>query len=86
MLFNYHTAFAYTGLAELPRSKRVADVRGGGLRRIPTNIWLAEVLSLSDNPEACLGDLAQEATKSMNQLSPIADIGQANSLRHLPPR
>lgn len=66
VLLNGHVTFAYTGLSELPRSPRVAEIRGDGPKILPTNMWLAEVLSLGDCLENCLDMVAIEAKSALN--------------------
>ena len=68
VLFNYHTVFSYTGLAELPRSARVVAARGAGPRLQPTNTWLAEVLALGDDLGGALSSLLTEATSSVSRV------------------
>lgn len=68
VLFNYHTVFAYTGLAELPRSRRVEAARGPARPSQPTNIWLAEVLTLGHDLGSALGGLVDEAAEAIKRV------------------
>ena len=67
VLLGFHSAFSYTGLANLPRSKAVASVRGSGPQKLSTNVWLAEVLSLGNTLQECLTYVVDEASESMNR-------------------
>ena len=49
VLFNNFMVFAYTGLAELPRSLRVRDARGGDSGRQPTTYGLAKCFALASD-------------------------------------
>ena len=65
VLWNNHMAFGYTGLAELMRPPIVATTRGEGLGRRPTNMWLAELLSLASSPDEAAALLSREASKAV---------------------
>lgn len=68
VLFNNFMVFAYTGLAELPRSLRVRDARGGDSGRQPTNLWLGEVLALANDLDAAINDVRCELDAAVKRL------------------
>jgi hypothetical protein len=73
VVWNYRAVFTYTGLAWLPRSPSVAAVRDPAPARQPTNIWLAEVLSLGDAFQDCLEHLQSEAQRALREMRAVPE-------------
>jgi hypothetical protein len=68
VLFNNIASWAYTGLAELPRSDSVENARNEPASRIPTHQWLAELLTLPASYDELHALLAQEAGTAITRL------------------
>ncbi len=66
VVFEYHTSFGYTGLAQLPRSKRVKAGPPGEL--VDSNRWLADVLVLGNSLQESVEILLEETTVAIEAL------------------
>lgn len=70
VLFSNHTAFAYTGLAELPRSKKARKMYDDPHIPDPlgTNRWLAETFLLGNSVGSALEAVREEATLCVRRI------------------